>query len=87
MATLNFNLRSIDPNVMFLLKKEAAKQKISVNSLILEIIGRDLGIVCHTKKNVFHDLDDLAGTWSDKDKKRFDENVKPFEKIDQELWG
>lgn len=86
MAMSNFNLRNVAPGVMSLLKKEAAKQKISVNSLILLTLERDLGIAHQTKKKVFHDLDYLAGTWSDKDKKAFDDNVKSFEKIDKDLW-
>jgi hypothetical protein len=87
MSTSNFNLRNIAPDVMSLLKKEALKQKTSVNSLILKLIGRGLGIAYPTKKALFHDLDYLAGTWSNKDKELFDENVKSFEKIDEELWS
>lgn len=87
MTALNFNLRNISPDVMVLLKKEAAKQNVSVNSLILQTIERELGVSRQTKKAVFHDLDRLAGTWSDKDKKTFDERIKPFETIDQELWS
>jgi len=72
---------------MLLLKKEATKKKISINSLVLQIIEQNLGIAHQTKKAVFHDLDYLAGTWSNKDKKAFDDNVKSFEKIDKELWS
>jgi hypothetical protein len=86
MLTSNFNLRNVDPNVMSLLKKEAIRQKVSVNSLILQIIEHGLGIAYPTKKVVFHDLDYLAGTWSDKVQKVFDDNIKSFESIDQELW-
>lgn len=87
MSTSNFNLRNITPDVMKLLKSEATKQKISVNSLILQIIEHDLGSAKTTKKAVFHDLDHLAGTWSEKDKKVFDENIKSFENLDKELWS
>lgn len=87
MSTSNFNLRNIAPDVMSLLKKEAIKQKISINSLILRTIEKGLGIVHQTKKNVFHDLDYLAGGWTDKEKKLFDENTKSFERIDTELWS
>lgn len=86
MTMSSFNLRNISPNVMSLLKKEAKKLKISVNSLILLIVERGLGIAHPNKKMIFHDLDYLAGTWNDEDKKEFDENVKSFETIDKELW-
>jgi hypothetical protein len=87
MPVSSFNLRNIAPNVLLSLKKEAAKQKISINSLILQIIEQRLGIVCVKKHMIYHDLDYLAGTWNDKDKKSFDENIKSFENIDQELWS
>ena len=87
MSTSNFNLRNVTPDVMSLLKKKATKQKISINSLILQIIEQGLGIAHPTKKTVFHDLDHLAGTWSRKDKKAFDDNIKSFESLDKELWS
>ncbi len=87
MSASNFNLRNIAPEVMSLLKSEATRQKTSINSLILQIIDKGLGIAHPQKKSVFHDLDHLAGTWSDKDRKVFDENIKPFETIDRELWS
>jgi hypothetical protein len=66
---------------MSLLKREATKQKISINSLILKIIEQSLGIARPTKRAIFHDLDHLAGTWSNKDKKTFDDNIKSFEQL------
>ncbi len=86
MSTANFNLRNIGPDVMDLLKKEAVKQNLSVNSFILQMIEKGLGISHSRKKSVYHDLDDLAGTWDKKEKNVFDKNVKSFEKIDKELW-
>lgn len=87
MPASNFNLRNVAPHVMTMLKREALKQKTSINSLILQILEQGLGIVQPAKKAVFHDLDHLAGTWSPQDKKVFDENIKSFENIDKELWS
>lgn len=86
MQSSNFNLRNIPSHVMGLLKKEAAKQKISVNSLLLHIVEKDLGITPSKKKMIYHDLDHLAGTWNSKDKNEFENNVKSFESIETELW-
>jgi len=82
MSASNFNLRNIDPHVMSLLKRKATKEKTSVNSLILQLIERGVGVVHPQKRIIFHDLDHLAGTWSDKDKKTFEHNTKSFEKMD-----
>ena len=87
MSTSNFNLRNIAPNVMSSLKKEAIKQNLSVNSLILHIIEESIGITHKAKKTIFHDLDYLAGTWNKKDKEEFEKNIKHFESIDKELWS
>lgn len=35
---------------------------------------------------IYHDLDNLAGTWSEKDVKEFQENVEDLERIDKEIW-
>lgn len=87
MSASNFNLRNVAPDVMSLLKKEANKQKISVNSLILHILEQGLGMTHRAKRPVFHDLDHLAGTWNAKDKEIFDDQIKSFENIDEELWS
>jgi hypothetical protein len=86
MPAMNFNLRNVKPQVMSLLKDEALKQNISINSLILQLVEQGVGFASKQKKTVYHDLDHLAGTWSSNDKKSFDKKMKPFEEIDEELW-
>jgi hypothetical protein len=34
----------------------------------------------------YHDLDALAGTWSDDDARSFDAAVADFGRVDQDLW-
>lgn len=82
MQSSNFKLRKIPPKIMTLLKKKAAKQKLSINSLILQIIEQDLGAIQPKKKVTYDDLDYLAGTWTEQDKKDFDQNIKFFENIE-----
>lgn len=85
-SPINFNLRGIDPNIMIILKKQAEKEQISVNVLILKCIERSLGFSRPIKKPVYDDLDHLAGTWKKEDAKVFEENTKFFEKIDKDMW-
>jgi len=86
MTASNFNLRGLSPQVMSLLKRQAKELKISVNMLILKLIEQGMGLGGKPKRVVHHDLDFLVGTWSEKDAKAFDEKVKIFEKIDEDLW-
>jgi hypothetical protein len=59
--------------------------KFNRKGLILKMIKKRLGFT--HERSRFHDLDHLAGTWSDVDKKTFEENTKHFEKIDKKLWS
>lgn len=82
----NFNLRGISPKMMLYLKQQAQKKHTSVNSLILRYIEQGVGIQKTSKRKLYHDLDHLAGTWTNQDVKLFEENTKAFEQIDEELW-
>lgn len=86
MSLHNFNLRSIEPEIMILLKREAKKKNLSVNALIRNYIESCLGINQEEIKTIHHDLDHLAGSWSSADAKIFEKNTKYFEQIDEELW-
>jgi plasmid stability protein len=83
MATLT--IRGIDDKVSDILKKQAKKEGISVNALLLRLIKNALGI--EKKRNIiYNDLDHLAGTWTEKESKEFEENLAVFELIDENIW-
>lgn len=84
MSASNFNLRGIPLEVMTLLKREAKRLHVSVNTLVLKMVERGLGVTL--EKRTYHDLDHLAGSWSTKEEKDFKETIQPLEKIDKELW-
>lgn len=86
MAGTNFNIRGIFPEVMELLKQQAKKQHISVNILILKLIEQGIGYSHAIQRPSYHELDSLAGTWSNSDAKEFEKNTQLFERIDEELW-
>ena len=37
------------------------------------------------RTKIYHDLDHLAGTWSEKDLREFQKNVEDLEKVDKEI--
>lgn len=81
----NISLTGIDDDTDRKLKQEARRKKVSVNALILELIRRGIGAT--TSRQVSHDLDTLAGTWSDGEAAEFLKSLADFERIDKELWG
>lgn len=85
MASSNFHLRGLSSEVLQLLKKEADKLHMSVNAFLIRMIETGLGI--HPTKNLHHDLDSLAGTWSPEEAEEFSRHTQDFEKIDKELWS
>ena len=74
-----FILKDIPSETMDLLKKEAKRLRISVNTLVLKMIERGLGLT--REKPIHHDLDHLAGSWSAQEEKMFKKNTQSFEKI------
>ena len=81
----NFSLRGLDEKVNQTLKNEAARAGISVNALILDYIYKGIG-VDPTRRVTHHDLDRLAGTWTDADSDEFFAATRDFETIDEEFW-
>ncbi len=81
----NVSLRGIDDHVKNLLKAEAAKNGISVNGLILSYIHKGIGVTAVSSTR-YHDLDALAGTWSDEEKNEFARAISSLDQIDKEMW-
>ena len=82
----NIHLRNIDSQLIKLLKLEASRNEVSMNTLILILLRRSVGLSRERITPVYHDLDKLAGTWSKQQTKEFLDNTSPFEQIDKELW-
>jgi len=86
MALSNFNLRGLPSEVMAFLRHKAKEEHISINLLILQLVEQGIGFRGKKLKTMHHDLDFLAGTWTEKEGQIFEEKIKAFEKVDEELW-
>jgi len=53
-----------------------------LNRAALDALARGLGLA--EERPVYHDLDDLAGTWVEDP--AFDEAVREMDTVDPELW-
>lgn len=85
MKTLS--LRGIDDEMAEALKKEAKRANASLNATLLNLIRESIGLKKKRWTRVYTDLDDLAGTWSEKDEKEFKESTSAFSRIDEDLWS
>lgn len=85
MATLI--VRDVEDRLHARLKREAQRRGISVNALTKELLTRGVGQApAAAGPQRFTDLDDLAGTWSAADERRFNQAVKPMSEVDPDLW-
>jgi hypothetical protein len=75
-----YTVRSIPEHIDRELRKRAREQNKSLNHVILEILEQATSP--EPKKN--RDLDKYAGTWVEDP--AFDEAMKDFERIDEEMW-
>lgn len=81
-----FSLRGIDGELEDALKKEARRTGTSINKTLINLIRESIGLAKKKRTRVYHDLDELAGTWSEKDEQEFKKKTQVFNRIDKELW-
>jgi hypothetical protein len=83
----NLSLRGIDEETATRLKTQARGQGMSVNAFLLRLIRQHVGLTtARSATRIYHDLDALAGTWSEQDTAQFLQAVANFDTIDPELW-
>ena len=79
-------LRGIDDELAPGLERLARQGRDSMNAVILRLLRDRLGLSKPKFREVHHDLDDLAGTWTREETREFDDVVREFSHIDDEMW-
>lgn len=79
-------LRGIDDELARGLEEVAQQGRDSMNSVILRLLRDRLGLTKPKFREVHHDMDDLAGTWTQEEANEFDDVVRDFSHIDEEMW-
>lgn len=80
-------LRNLPPDLAITLEKEAAATGRSLNKTVIHLLEKATGLSgLPPKQSRFHDLDDLAGSWSGKQTREFDQNLQDLRQIDPDLW-
>jgi DNA polymerase III delta prime subunit len=79
-------LRGIDEPLAQALKELARNQGVSLNTLALRLIREATGVDKRKRTLVYHDLDTLAGTWSEEDEVEFQVATRSLDTIDEEMW-
>ena len=80
-------IQDIDDATAKWISEEAERRGVNVESLIIELIHKGIGVEREgTPLKSYHDLDSLAGTWSEEQEAEFLNAVSDFEQVDEKLW-
>jgi plasmid stability protein len=80
-------LRGLDAATEKALRARAKAGSGSMNRAILEVLRESLGVTNSPRRVVHHDLDALAGTWSQADRHAFDKATQPLSCVEEDLWA
>ncbi len=79
-------VRKIDQDLYDSLKRQARQHGISVNRYVLRILKQAVGLSpSEQKPRIWHDLDDLAGTWTLEQASEFGLYLNEQRDIDERL--
>jgi len=79
---MQYTLRGIPRELDEALRRKAKQDGVSLNQAVLSALARGLGLV--EERPLYHDLDDLAGTWVEDP--AFDEALRAMDSVDPDLW-
>jgi phosphopantetheinyl transferase (holo-ACP synthase) len=80
-------IKGLDEKTSSFINREAERSGASTERVILQFIRKGIEFEHkNTKLQTYHDLDSLAGTWSDKEASEFIKAISDFNIVDEELW-
>lgn len=79
-------LRNLPPTLDRTIRQRAKKRGVSVNKVVIGLLLEHLGESEKQPVKRYHDLDDLAGSWSEQEAEVFDSSLAKQRATDQEMW-
>ncbi len=81
-------LRNIPLELQETIRQRASEEGLSLNKTILRMLEESLGLRQRggRRRSIHHDLDHLAGTWTEEEADAFDAALADQRQVDPELW-
>ena len=81
-------IRGIPEEVEKAIDRDARKQKVSRTRIIVSLLEQATGARSGPRPEgrLFHDLDHLAGSWSEEDAGEFEAHLAAQRQTDEDLW-
>lgn len=76
----------LDEETATWLDDEARRRGVDVERIVIELIHRGIASEQKAVLPAYHDLDALAGTWSEEEAEEFSRATSGFGEIDESLW-
>lgn len=83
-AVSHLSVRNVPRELILALQAEQRRQGTSLNRTVIDVLTRGLGLDRPPPRT--NGLERLAGGWSPAEHERFEEAMRPFGQIDEELW-
>ena len=77
-------IRNVSADLAAALEDEKSRRGLSLNRTVLALMQEALGVSDEAERS--NGLRRLAGTWTEDEFREFEEAVRPFREIDEELW-
>jgi hypothetical protein len=81
-------IRGVGDQLHDALKAEAERRDLSINRYVLSVLRHAVGLASDEPRGdaEYHDLDDLAGTWTQQEYEAFSAELTRQRAVDPELW-
>lgn len=79
-------IRNMPPRTERAIRQRARARKTSANKAVIGLLEDHLGSSVSGPAAEYHDLDDLAGVWSEHEAGLFDASLARQREINEDLW-
>ena len=79
-------LRNLPPDLDKAIRKRARGKRMSVNKAVIGLLEAHLTQDKRKRAELYHDLDDLCGSWTEDAAAAFDRVLAKQRTIDQDVW-
>ena len=80
-------LRDVPPELARLIQRRAEQEKMSLNKTVVRLLEEGTGLQQKKKAKPLHDdLDALAGSWTQREARDFEQALEKQRAIDPDLW-
>ncbi|NQU25549.1 MAG: ribbon-helix-helix protein, CopG family [Candidatus Nealsonbacteria bacterium] len=84
---ISITIENLDEEVVDRLRAEAQRRGVDLSELVRELVGNRLVTrITEGDQPPYHDLDALAGTWSQEQAETFLSSVAVFGRVDEDIW-